>query len=47
MRWLWTDYNVDFRTSSIVLGQTIRYDIGNVYDPAYTAVAKVRRQWLG
>jgi amidase len=41
MRLLRDDYGLDFRASSALLGQLIRYDIGNVYDPAYTMVAKV------
>jgi acetamidase/formamidase len=47
MRWLEADYNLDYRTSSTLLGQSIRYEIGNVFDPAYTVAAKVGRRWLG
>lgn len=46
VRWLRTDYRLDVRTSSILLGQAIRYEIGNVYGPAYTVVAKVDKRWL-
>jgi hypothetical protein len=31
------------RAASILLGQTIRYDVGNVFDPAYAMVAKVEK----
>jgi len=46
MRLLSEDYGLDFRASSVLLGQCIRYDVGNVYDPAYTAVAKVAKEFL-
>ena len=31
---------------STLLGQCIRYDVGNVFDPAYTIVAKVEKALL-
>jgi len=46
MRMLEEDYGLSYRASSALLGQTIEYDIGNVYDPAYTVVAKVARALL-
>jgi hypothetical protein len=46
MRWLAADYGLDHRASSVLLGQLIRYDVGNVYDPAYTMVAKVAKRHL-
>lgn len=46
LRWLESDYGLDARAASILLGQTIRYEIGNVYDPAYTVVAKLEKRWL-
>ena len=41
------DYGLDYRAGSALLGQCIRYDVGNVYDPAYTMVAKVEKALLG
>ena len=35
------DYGLDYRAGSALLGQCIRYDVGNVFDPAYTVVAKL------
>lgn len=32
--------------ASLLLGQAITYDIGNVFDPAYTVVAKLHEQFL-
>jgi amidase len=46
MRWLAADYGLDHRASSVLLGQLIRYDVGNVYDPAYTMVAKIAQRHL-
>ena len=46
LRWLAHDYGLDTRAASILLGQTIQYDIANVFDPAYTVVAKLNKRWL-
>jgi amidase len=45
-RWLTEDYGFDGRAASILLGQAIRYDVGNVFDPAYTMVAKLEKKHL-
>jgi amidase len=29
-----------------LLGQCVEYDVGNVYDPAYTMVCKLSRRFL-
>jgi amidase len=39
-------YGVSYRASSTLLGQCLEYDIANVYDPAYTVVAKLDRRYL-
>jgi amidase len=46
MKWLEEDYGLDYRASSLLLGQCIRYDVGNVFDPAYTMVAKLEKHLL-
>ena len=46
MRLLEQDYALDYRASSVLLGQLIRYDVGNVFDPAYTMVAKIAKRHL-
>ena len=28
------------------MGQVVRYDVGNVFDPAYTMVCRIDKQWL-
>jgi amidase len=46
VRLLEQDYELDARAASALLGQCIRYDVGNVFDPAYTMVAKVEKRLL-
>ncbi|MGO8085247.1 acetamidase, partial [Rhizobium leguminosarum] len=29
-----------------LVGQVVRYDVGNVFDPAYTMACRVAKQWL-
>src|SRR5215211_1611002 len=40
VRWLGEDYGLGVLEASILLGQCVEYDLGNVYDPAYTMVCK-------
>lgn len=47
VRWLQADHGLDARGAHLLLGQCARYDLGNVYDPAYTMVCKVPRRYLG
>jgi amidase len=46
LRWLETGYGVDIAGASHLLGQCVEYDIGNVFDPAYTVVCKVAKSYL-
>ena len=39
--WLQADYGLDPVSASHLMGQTIRYDIGNVFNPAYTVVCRM------
>jgi acetamidase/formamidase len=45
-RWLRDDYGLDGHEIGTVLGQCVKYDIGNVFDPAYTVVCKVPKRYL-
>lgn len=45
-RWLMHGYGLDIRGASHLMGQTVRYDIGNVYDPAYTVACRIPKSWL-
>jgi len=47
IRWLQEDYGLDPVGAHILLGQVVEYDLGNIYDPAYTMVCKVPKRVLG
>jgi amidase len=44
--WLQEDYALDALSASTLLGQCVQYDLGNIYDPAYTMVCKLRKAVL-
>ncbi|HTD47580.1 MAG TPA: acetamidase/formamidase family protein [bacterium] len=46
VRWLQEDYGLDARGAHLLLGQCARYELGNMYDPAYTMVCKVSKSLL-
>jgi acetamidase/formamidase len=46
LRWLQDDPGLDARGACILLGQCARYEVGNVYDPAYTMVCKMPKAVL-
>ena len=46
LRWLQTDYGLDAVGANPLLSQCVRYDLGNIFDPAYTMVCKLNRMWL-
>jgi len=39
--WLESDYGYDIVGATHLMGQTVGYDIGNVYNPAYTVVCRM------
>jgi amidase len=45
-RWLQEDYGFDATAASLFLGQCVRYEVGNVFDPAYTMICKVEKKYL-
>jgi acetamidase/formamidase len=45
-RWLQDDYGLDPVGAHTLLGQCVEYEIGNVFDPAYTVACKVTRSIL-
>ena len=45
-RWLTEDFGLDLTAASHLMGQVVRYDVGNVFDPAYTMVCKIPKKWL-
>ncbi|MFT5369296.1 MAG: amidase [Candidatus Latescibacterota bacterium] len=46
IRWLKSDYSLDERTIHVLLGEAVEYDMGNMFDPAYTMVCKVPKSVL-
>jgi amidase len=46
IRWLQEDYGLEGRAAHILLGQCVEYDVGNVFDPAYTIICKLKKKWL-
>jgi amidase len=46
LRWLQQDYGLDPLAASILMGQAVRYDLGNIFDPAYTMVCKMPKHLL-
>lgn len=46
LRWLQDEYKLDVIGASILMGQHVQYDVGNVFDPAYTMICKISKQVL-
>ncbi len=44
--WLMEDYRLDAHAASTILGMAVEYDLGNIFDPAYTMVCKVPKDLL-
>jgi hypothetical protein len=45
-RWLADDYGLDAHAAGILMGQCVRYDLGNMFDPAYTMVCRMPKAVL-
>ena len=45
-RWLQEEYGMTPLHAQTLLGQVVDYEIGNVFDPAYTIVCKLDKRWL-
>lgn len=46
VRWLDEDYGLDARAASHLMGQVVRYDVGNVFNPAFTVACRISKRWL-
>ena len=44
--WLQEDYGLNEHAASTLMGMCARYDLGNIFDPAYTMVCKMPKQVL-
>jgi acetamidase/formamidase len=45
-RWLQEEYALSPVHAQTLLGQAVDYDLGNVFDPAYTMICKLEKRWL-
>lgn len=46
VRWLQEDYGLEGIAAHILLGQCVEYDLGNIFDPAYTMICKIAKKYL-
>jgi acetamidase/formamidase len=46
LRWLGEDYGLDPTAASHFLGQRVRYDVANVFNPAYSVACRIEKRWL-
>jgi acetamidase/formamidase len=46
LAWLASDYGLDAIAASQVLGQAVRYDVANVFNPAYSVACRIARSAL-
>src|SRR6185437_3597846 len=46
MAWLAADYGLDGLAASHVLGQAVRYDVANVFNPAYSVACRLSKRVL-
>jgi amidase len=45
-RWLQDDLGLDSHGAQLLMGLAVEYEVGNVFDPAYTMVCKMRKSLL-
>lgn len=46
LNWLSEDYNIPLRLAHLLLGCYVKYEVGNIFDPAYTMVCKIDKKHL-
>jgi len=44
LRWLQADYGLDSAEANFLLGMHVEYDVGNIFDPAFTMVCKLSKE---
>jgi hypothetical protein len=45
-RWLQTEFGLDPIGAQTLMGQVVEYEVGNVFDPAYTMICKIAKKWI-
>jgi amidase len=46
LRWLQSDYGLDAVGAHTLMGQCVKYDLGNIFDPAFTMACKMPKSVL-
>ena len=46
LAWLEQDYGLDKISASHLLGMAVRYDIANVFNPAFSVACRLEKSWL-
>jgi acetamidase/formamidase len=46
LAWLGEDHGLDATAASHFLGQVVRYDVANVFNPAYSVACRIEKRWL-
>jgi amidase len=46
LRWLENDYGLSRVSASHLLGMAVRYDVGNVFNPAFSVACRIEKKWL-
>lgn len=46
LEWLRSDFGLDATAASHLLGQCVRYDVANVFNPAYSVACRLSKRWL-
>jgi amidase len=46
LTWLTADYGLDTISASHLLGMGVRYDIANVFNPAFSVACRLEKSWL-
>lgn len=46
LRWLQIDYGLTAREANLLMGYCVQYELGNMYDPAYTMICKLPKRAL-
>ena len=46
LAWLEQDFGLDKVSASHVLGMAVRYDIANVFNPAFSVACRIEKSWL-
>ena len=46
LAWLEQDYGLDKVSASHLLGMAVRYDIANVFNPAFSVACRIEKSWL-